>query len=213
MNLLLIFDLDGTLIDSRQDLCAGVNLMRNHYGLPPLPVDTVSDYIGDGIRNLVTQSLQGVEADIDEAMRLDLQFYMQHLHDTTVPYPGVTEGLSALHKAGHILALISNKPMEACTDLLRYFRISDLFAAVLGGDSTARLKPDPEPIFVVMRKTGTAARDTWMIGDNHTDLASARRAGVRTAFVRYGIGRAAQESPEKTFDTFDELTRYFLDME
>ncbi|MFC1461201.1 HAD-IA family hydrolase [Verrucomicrobiota bacterium] len=210
MSMLLIFDLDGTLIDSRQDLCTAINLMRNHYGLPPLSLDTVSGYVGDGIRKLVVRSFQGFETDIDEAVRLDFDFYTQHLYDTTIPYPGVIEGLSALDKAGHTLALISNKPLAACTELLRHFRISDLFASVLGGDSCAHRKPSPEPIFMTLRATGVDARDAWMIGDNHTDIEAARRAGITSAFVQYGIGRAASESPAKTFDTFDELTRYFL---
>jgi phosphoglycolate phosphatase len=207
---LLIFDLDGTLMDTRRDLSTGINLMRRHYGLPPLPVDTIAGYVGDGIRSLVTRSLQGHPADLTEAVRLNYRSYREHIHDETTLYPGVGEGLPQLHAAGYILALISNKPEEACLELLRHFKLAPLFSGVLGGDSVRELKPHPEAILGTIRKLKADPSQTWMIGDHVTDLESARRAGIKSAFTSYGIGKTGAEKPTQTFASFPELTGYFL---
>ncbi|MBU4199607.1 MAG: HAD-IIIA family hydrolase [Verrucomicrobia bacterium] len=240
---LLIFDLDGTLMDTRRDLCAGVNLMRGYYGLPPLTVDTVAGYIGNGVRNLVSCALQDHPAsrecsrlcenapgfagplrrgkspgrvagadpvDLDEAVRINYRFYREHLHDETTLYPGVEEGLRQLHAHGYNLALISNKGKEACIELLKYFKLTDLFFSVLGGDSVCELKPHPEAIFTTIEAAHADPAQTWMIGDHVTDLESARRAGVRSVFVSYGIGKPGGEQPTQIFPAFPDLTRFFL---
>lgn len=206
---LLIFDLDGTLIDSRRDLCAGINLMRRHYNLPPLPVDTVSTFIGEGIRKLVERALEGEKIDIDEAVHLNYQFYLRHIHDKTILYPGVADGLRALFNHGYVLALISNKGAEASKLILSHFKIADLFSSVIGGDSGLPLKPEPDAIFETMRRTKVKATDTWIIGDNHTDLAAARLADVKSVFVTYGIGKTGAEKATLTFADFNSLVRYF----
>jgi len=207
---LLIFDLDGTLMDTRRDLCTAVNLMRGHYGLPPLPVDIVVGYVGNGVRNLVTRSLQDFPADLDQAVRIESQFYRQHLHDETALYPGVEEGLRRLRAAGYVLALISNKPTDACLELLRHFKLADLFTSVMGGGSVRELKPHPEAVLKTMQSVRADPERTWMIGDHHTDLETARRAGVKSAFVTYGIGATGQEQAAKTFAAFEALTEYFV---
>lgn len=207
---LLIFDLDGTLIDSRQDLCTGINLMRRHYKLPPLPVATVSSFIGDGIRKLVASALKGHNIDIDEAVRINYEFYLRHIHDKTVLYPGVAEGLTALFNQDHALALISNKGAAACKIILAHFNIAGLFSSVIGGDSGLPLKPKPDTVLETMRRVNTGAADTWIIGDNHTDLAAARNAGVKSVFVTYGIGKALKEKSSLTFGDFNSLSKYFL---
>ncbi len=217
---LLIFDLDGTLMDTRRDLCTGINLMRRHYGLAPLPVDTVAGYVGNGIRNLVARALQDHQAsrercaqaspvDLDEAVRINYQCYCRHLHDETVLYPGVENGVHQLHAAGYILALISNKPVEACRELLRYFKLAGLFSSVLGGDSVRELKPHPEAVLATLRSTRVDRTRTWMIGDHVTDLEAARRAGIKSVFVSYGIGAPGGEQPTQKFTTFEALTQYF----
>ena len=99
---------------------------------------------------------------------------------------------------------------DACVALLRHFGLLDRFSVVLGGDSTKRLKPDPEPLLEAMARTGAAAANTWMIGDHNTDLEIARRAGAHSAFVTYGIGNQGPERPEQTFCSFAELTAFFL---
>jgi phosphoglycolate phosphatase len=207
---LLIFDLDGTLIDSRHDLSTGINLMRRHYGLPPLPFATVSGFIGDGVRNLVTRSLAGHKVDIDEAVRINNQCYLRHIHDRTILYPGVAEGLKKLAGHGHILAMISNKAGKACLIILKHFKINRYFSNVIGGDSHLPLKPKPDTILETIRKTKWALENTWIIGDNHTDLAAARHAGGKSVFVTYGIGKTGNEKATLTFDDFNSLVQYFI---
>ncbi|MBU0715572.1 MAG: HAD-IA family hydrolase [Verrucomicrobia bacterium] len=208
----LIFDLDGTLIDSRRDLATGINLMRRHYDLGPLPVETVVSFVGEGIRNLVSRSLQDAPfaVDLEEAVRLDSEFYRQHIHAETTLYSGVREGLACLAAAGHALALLSNKPAGACHDLLRHFQIDAFFTSIIGGDSGVPLKPNPEAVFAILRAVGGERVDTWMVGDNHTDIAAAHRAGVHSVFVTYGMGMLGPEKPEVTAAGFDEVTHLFL---
>ena len=205
----LIFDLDGTLIDSRQDLATGINLMRRHYGLGPLSVATVASYVGEGIRNLVSRSLQDAPfaVDLEEAVRLDTEFYRQHIHDETTLYPGVRDGLDQLAAAGHVLALLSNKPGAASREILRHFEIEALFASIIGGDSGLPLKPNPEAVFAILRAVNGTPANTWMIGDNHTDIAAALRAGIHSIFVTYGMGTLGPEKPEVTVAGFDEVVR------
>lgn len=208
--MLLVFDLDGTLIDSRRDLCTGINLMRRHYGLPPLPLATVSSYVGDGIRKLVERSLSDTSGiNIDEAVRINSNFYRAHLHDETTLYPGVDQGLHRLREAGHVIALISNKPELSCRDLLQHFKLEKIFSKIMGGDSVKNLKPHPDALLMTMDSLNYAPHATWMIGDSVNDLACARRAGAHGAFVTYGIGRAYPEKAELTFDDFTALTEHF----
>lgn len=210
--LVLIFDLDGTLIDSRRDLATGINMMRRHYGLSPLPVETVVSYVGEGIRNLVFRSLQDAPSavDLEEAVRLDSEYYRQHIHDKTTLYPGVHEGLDRLARAGHALALLSNKPGQASREILRHFEIEALFASIIGGDSGISLKPEPAAVFAILRAVNGTPANTWMIGDNHTDIATAHRAGIHSIFVTYGFGTLRAETPERTVARFDEVTAFFL---
>lgn len=183
--------------------------MRKHYHLSPLPLETVAAYIGDGVRKLVARSLAGESIDIDEAVRINADFYRQHLFDRTVLYPGVAAGLQTLFNHGHVQALISNKASEACVKILEHFKVADFFANVIGGDSHLPLKPAPDTICETMRKTKSSTGNTWMIGDNHTDLAAARMANVKSAFVTYGIGETGPEKATRTFAGFDALVEYF----
>jgi len=208
---LFIFDLDGTLIDSRRDLATAVNLMRRHYGLEPLDVDVIATYVGNGMRMLVSRSLQGLDVNLDEAGKIQKSCYIQHLHDETTLYPGVREGLQALHRAGHLLAVATNKDTDACEQILAYFRLRNLFGSVIGGSSGDALKPHPQMIVRTMKKLHMRPEDTWMIGDHVTDLKAAREAGVNSAFMTYGIGALDGETPTRTFTTFETFALTFLD--
>lgn len=206
---LLIFDLDGTLVDSRKDLATAVNLMRRHFNLPPLDLDTVTGYVGNGIRVLVTRALQGTSVSVDEALPLQVSLYREHMLDETALYPGVLEGLRRLHRLGHTLAVATNKPAAACELILNHFGIMPLFARVLGGGSTPNLKPHPEMVEVIMTATGRTADATWVIGDNYTDLECARRAGTRSIFLTYGYGEPGAETPTLRMDCFDQVVSRF----
>jgi phosphoglycolate phosphatase len=205
---LLIFDLDGTLVDSRADLAAAVNHMRGGFGLAPLPPDTVEGYIGDGVAKLVERSLQGAPIDFGEALRAVREYYLAHLAVHTRLYDGVGEGLRRL-AAVHALAVLTNKPGDAARALLRHFDLSGLFRAVVGGGDAGALKPDPAGVYRCMASAGADAAHTWMVGDHHVDLAAAKNAGIRSAFVRYGFGEARDGEPDAYFSSFPELVGYF----
>jgi phosphoglycolate phosphatase len=207
---LLIFDLDGTLIDSRADLAAGINHMRHHYGLEPLPLDTVVGYIGNGVRRLVEGSLQGADVDVDEAVGINKAYYYAHLTVHTTLYDGVEDGLRKLAGAGHRLAVLTNKPGDPSRAILKHFGIADVFTAIIGGGDITGLKPEPDGVYRCCELAGLAPARTWMIGDHYTDLAVAERAGIRSAFVRYGFGDERGCKPDVYFASFSELVGYFV---
>ena len=130
---IIIFDLDGTLIDSRRDLAAGVNHMRAHYDLSPLSLEMASSYIGDGVRKLVERSLQGADVDLDEAVRINKEYYFSHLTVYTTLYAGVADGLRRLASAGHKLALLTNKPGDPSRAILHHFELDHFFTSIIGG--------------------------------------------------------------------------------
>jgi phosphoglycolate phosphatase len=206
---LLIFDLDGTLVDSRADLATAVNLMRAHFGLTPLSLDTVTRFIGNGVRVLVTRALEGTGIDIDQAMAVQRPLYIANLVNQTTLYPGVLEGLDILHSAGHTLAVATNKPIEASNRILDHLGIANLFIAILGGGSVPNLKPHPEMVETLMHKAGIPPRNTWVIGDNYTDLECARNANASSIFVTYGYGTPGAETPTRQVNSFKELLPLF----
>ena len=207
---LFLFDLDGTLIDSRADLAAATNAMRALHGLPPLPLDTVTAYVGDGIRVLAARALEGAAVDPDLAAREISAAYAAHLTDRTTAYTGVDAGLRALRAAGHDLALVTNKPGPLARRLFDHFGWTPLFAALLGGGDTAELKPSPLPLQIAMQRTGHAPATTWMVGDHHTDLEAARRAGVKSIYLASGIGHPGAEKPDLVCPDFAAFANHFL---
>jgi len=207
--MLFIFDLDGTLIDSRADLTTAANLVRRHYGLPALPGETVAGYVGDGIRVLMERALAGTGADIDTAVQLQEKFYSEHLVDDTVLYPDVADGLRRLFGAGHALAVASNKPVVFSEKILRHFGLREMLVHVAGDGNAAPLKPHPAMIVDTMRRAGIEAAQTWMVGDHHTDLEAARHAGCRSVFLADGIGRQGTETPDIVCASFAEFVGRF----
>lgn len=207
---LLIFDLDGTLLDTREDLAAAVNAMRAEFGLRPLSVSTVTRFVGEGIQMLVRRSLRGRPDLWSAGIERCVRYYRRHLADRTRPYPGVRSGLAALRSKGYRLALVSNKPTALCRRLLRHFGLLQHFDVILGGDATPQRKPHPEPVLLAMERTKMPREATWLIGDHWTDIETARRAGVASAWLRGGMGRRGRLRPDRTFGSFSELTRFFL---
>ena len=206
---LIVFDLDGTLVDSCRDLALAVNLMRGHFHLDPLPLDTIRGYVGNGVRALVSRSLAGTRVDVDVALPVQAELYRAHLTDQTELYPGVDEGLRGLKRSGHVLAVATNKPAEACDLILQHFNIRGLFACVLAGGTYPKLKPDPGMLLEIMTRTGIAPEASWMVGDNDTDLEAARRAGIRSIFLTYGYGSMGQETPTVLSRSFPEALSVF----
>lgn len=207
---LLVFDLDGTLIDSQRDLGAAVNLTRADFNLPPLELKTIVGHVGNGGRVLLERCLAGTAVDVDDAYERWRIHYRERLTVETALYPGVADGLRALAAAGHTLAVATNKPQAASDLIVRFFGLEPLLYAVFGGGGPCALKPDPDMLVTLMTQTGIDAGRTWMIGDNYTDLECARRAGVRSLFLTYGYGETRGETPTLTLNSFADVTARFV---
>lgn len=202
---LIIFDLDGTLVDSCLDLATAVNLMRAHFGLPAISLEAIRGYVGNGVKMLVTRALQGTDVDVDDALKIQIPLYLAHVADQTVLYPGVREGLKSLRDRGYLLAVATNKPAEPCDLILTHLGIFDWFMSVQAAGRAPVLKPAPDMINGIMAAAGVTPANTWVVGDNYTDLEAARRAGVRSVFVTYGYGTPGAETPTCQCDSFQAL--------
>jgi len=192
-----LFDLDGTLIDSRLDLALAVNLTRQEFGLPPRSVEEVVACVGEGVRVLIERAIPEYPDQWDAMMLRQRVHYLAHSMDNTTLYPGVKETLSALCSEGWHLAVVTNKPGPVTRPILKGLGISDCFGAVVGGGDCPMLKPDPAPLFQAALQMGvTLDAEDWMVGDNFTDLEAGRRAGVKRCFCRFGFGDVRGETYE-----------------
>ena len=207
---LIVFDLDGTLIDSGADIAAAVNRTRASFGLPALPVPQIIEMTGNGVVSLMTRALAGTGADIDEGVRRQRRFYAEHLTDATRLYPGVAEGLAALRAAGVRLAVFTNKPTPHAQAILKELKAAELLDIIWGGDSGFPLKPDPAALLAARERFGVPAEECWMLGDNYTDLEAGRRAGFRRGLAAWGFGHPGQEIPDRIFEDFAGFTRPVL---
>jgi phosphoglycolate phosphatase len=188
MATLVVFDLDGTLVDSRQDLAASTNDVLAGLGAGPLPVEVVEQMVGDGARTLVHRALvrAGCDADLDAALAEFHRCYALRLLESTRPYDGIAEVLQAL--TGTRLAVLTNKPLEPTRRLLDYFGWTGTFDCVVGGDGPFPRKPDPAGLLDVMRTCGAEPRETMMVGDSMVDVDVARHAGAHVCVAAYGFG-------------------------
>jgi len=204
----IIFDLDGTLIDSRADLALAVNLTRADLGLPALPQTQVVSYVGEGVRSLLSRAIPELPDRLEEALAINQRHYRAHLLDRTVLYPGVAAALETFRQRGSRLMVVTNKP-RAFTDLiLDGLGIGPLMAAVVGGGDCPALKPDPAPLLLALEQAGAAIDGAWIAGDHFTDLEAGRRAGVRRCFCRYGFGDPGRESWDLAVDELTELAAF-----
>lgn len=186
---LVVFDLDGTLIDSRRDLADAANAMIAEHGGLPLPEEAIGDMVGDGAAMLVRRALAAAAVDADPARALErfLALYEDRLLAHTVPYRGVMETLLGL--AGrYSLAVLTNKPSHATERILEGLGLAAFFDRVIGGDTPLGRKPDPAGLLSAVRGAGAAPDATLLVGDSHIDLATARAAGTAICLVRYGFG-------------------------
>jgi phosphoglycolate phosphatase len=181
----LLFDLDGTLIDSSQDIADSVNHALRTLGLPAKSKAEVERFVGDGVRTLLARAL-GSDTDprIGAASESFRAHYSVHCADRTVLYPGVEETLEFFKDKKK--AVVSNKPYEMVLKTLRHFGIEHHFGAVLGAESTARRKPDPEPLLKALETLSVPGSQALMVGDGTTDMLAGKAAGTRTCAVTYG---------------------------
>lgn len=181
---LIIFDQDGTLVDSRIDITNSVNHALKVLGLPILDINTITGYIGEGITKLIERSLGPHQELLDRARSLFLEYYSSHLTDNTYLYPDVVDVLQFFDKKKK--AVISNKLGSLTKDLMRDLGILHYFEIVLGCDSTSRRKPFPDPIIKVLDTLGVKGDRALMVGDSPTDIEAGRRAEIFTCGVSYG---------------------------
>ena len=202
----LLFDLDGTLVDSVADLGTAVNLLRAEMDLGPLPIDQVRDYVGDGATMLVHRALPE-NAFSEERLRRFLQLYDEHLLDQTVLYPGIGDFLMA-HQ-GKNMAVVTNKPYDMTLRLLFELGLTAFFTSIVGANGTLPKKPDPAPIFMALRDMRADIDSAVMIGDHHTDLRAGHAAGVKTCFCAWGIGSTDGFPYDYLAETPQDLFRLF----
>jgi phosphoglycolate phosphatase len=204
---LLVFDLDGTLVDSVRDLAVAANeaIGKVAPGSPAVPLDAVVSYVGEGARILVERCLRHAGLDLAPEAVLPVFFetYARHLLDTTTLYPGVAEALETL--SGATLAVLTNKPGDFSRTILEGLGVAPRFARVWGyGDVPAR-KPDPSGLLRLIDELGATAAETWMIGDSTIDVRTARAAGVRACGVTWGLDPAGVRTacPDVLIDSAD----------
>lgn len=188
-----VFDLDGTLIDSKMDLVQSVNAMLRRMGRTEQPTELVASYIGHGAPQLIASVLGPAVDEVQrrEALAIFLEHYQAHKLDLTRAYPGVREGLRAL--AGCPMAVLTNKPARVSMDILGGLKLTQFFRAVYGGDSFVKKKPDPSGALAILKELGASPAESAMVGDSDVDMLTARNAGMVAVGVSYGFGQHDRE--------------------
>ena len=186
----LIFDLDGTLIDSNRDLIHSVNATLLEMGREKLNEETISGYIGHGAPLLVSRALGGnpKEEDLRRALQFFLAYYEEHKMDTTCAYPGVAETMVELSRKQLPMAVLTNKPVRISVRILETLGLANHFRAIYGGNSFETKKPDPLGANTILKEFGASPRETMVVGDSEVDVQTARNAGTMAATVNYGFG-------------------------
>jgi len=211
---LLIFDFDGTLIDSRLDLAHSVNAMLKHMGKREAPHELIYSFVGNGSPVLVRRAMGPETSPEDLQVALDyfLAYYRQHALDYTVMYPGARESLEQLHAAGQTLALLTNKPVRITQMMMDRLDLSRLMFRIYGGNSFERKKPDPIGIDTLREEAETSKQETWMIGDSWVDILTARNAGVPSCGLTWGFQPESLEEypPDVLVDRLEDFAHRFL---
>jgi phosphoglycolate phosphatase len=230
---LVIFDLDGTLIDSRLDLVHSVNAALRHIGRPGLPDDVIASYVGDGAPILIQRALGGETVDaalVRKGLEYFLSYYREHKLDHTTVYPGIVEALAAIQSSvngtssgsqssgnqgsGNLrkLAVLSNKPVNPSRAIVEALGLGRFFSQVYGGNSFANKKPDPEGALKLLKEYGVEPGQTVIVGDSHVDIDTGRNAGLHTIGVTYGFAphTLADASPDVLVDSPHELAAVFV---
>lgn len=207
---LVIFDLDGTLVDTIADLGTATNAALAAKGLPQHEQEAFRGMVGHGVRNLVKQAMpESMRADdraVDALLKLFLAYYIEHLDDRSRPYPGIPELLADLQAAGVQLGVASNKFQAGAEKLIGRMFPGIAFAAVLGGRPGAPLKPDPAVVDEIRLRAGVSREETLMVGDSGADIAAAEAAGVACVAVSWGFrSREALAAAPRIVDTAQEL--------
>jgi phosphoglycolate phosphatase len=211
---LIVFDLDGTLLDSAPDIAHSVDIVRERFGLAPAGLEQVRRWIGNGQAMLVKRALTGemwpqqAPPQFEVAQTMYLEAYDAHKCERSALFPGVAEGLAELRADGYRMACVTNKSSKFTGPLLEHFGIAQYFEWVGGGDDFGKLKPDPEPLLRTAEKLGTAPAASLMVGDSANDAKAARRAGFMLVCVAYGYhgdGGVEALQPDAIIEKLTEL--------
>ena len=208
----IVFDLDGTLVDTAPDLIGTLNVLLAEEGLTPLPLAEARPLIGQGARRMIERGFQAAGVPL-EAQRLEALFarflihYRAHLADQSRPFPGCVAALDALRAQGATLAVCTNKRTDLSVALLSALGLMDRFAAVIGGDLPPAIKPDPRHLMMAVDAAGGTLARTVMVGDAAPDAGAARAAGTKLILVSFGYTETPVEelAPDLLIDHFDEL--------
>ena len=215
---LVIFDLDGTLIDSRLDLVHSVNAALRHIGRPALLDDVIASYVGDGAPILIQRALGGEqvnEAVIRQGLEFFLSYYREHKLDHTTVYVGIPEALAAIQNSANgtprKLAVLSNKPVHPSRAIVEALGLGKFFSQIYGGNSFPSKKPNPEGARKLLEEYGVDPRHAAIIGDSHVDISTGRNAGMATVGVTYGFAphTLGDEPPDVLVDHPQELATVF----
>jgi phosphoglycolate phosphatase len=187
----ILFDLDGTLVDSAPDIAAAVNELLAGRDLPPLRLDQVKAMIGGGIRKLVERAFTAsgtplLGGALDEANRVMAPIYRRHLIGLTRLTPGVREALTHFHLSGIAMGVVTNKPQLAAREILLHFGLTEYLGAIVGGDAVTYMKPAPDALLLALDQLQVEPRDTLMVGDSSADVVAARAAGMPVILLRGG---------------------------
>jgi phosphoglycolate phosphatase len=203
----LVFDLDGTLIDSQRDLALSVNATLAHMGRASLPEGTISGYVGQGAQRLIEQALgPGATAEqCRQGLDFFLSYYRNHMLDHTETYPGVREGLAALEEMP--MAVLTNKPVRFSERIIKGLGLARFFRFIYGGNSFDSKKPHPAGMEALLRDLGVGPRQAMLVGDSVIDVQTARNAGCWACCVTYGLGREklSEFPPDLLIDSLTEL--------
>jgi phosphoglycolate phosphatase len=215
---LVVFDLDGTLIDSQRDLADAINALLVELGANALAIEQIAGMIGDGAAVLVRRAVaaSGVRPDLHEALDRFLELYDERLTAHTVPYNGMREALDEL-KESYALAVLTNKPARASGIILEQLGLAAYFDTVVGGDSQFGRKPDPAGLLHIVQAAGYLPASSVLVGDSPIDLETARRAGTRICLARYGFGFRFTDADFRGTELFvdrpDDLPRVLAELE
>ncbi len=206
----VIFDLDGTLIDSQLDLVLSVNAMLEHMGREPHVHEKTCSFIGNGAPTLVRRALgdDSADADVENGLAYFLEYYRAHMLDNTDVYPGVREALVQLQQ--YSMAVLTNKPVHFSRAIIEGLNLSRYFRIVYGGNSFETKKPDPQGAQILLKELQAAPHEAMMVGDSDVDIKTARNSGMYACGVTYGFGTESLRAhpPDIMLDTLSDLAAH-----
>jgi phosphoglycolate phosphatase len=208
----IVFDLDGTLIDTAPDLVATLNVILTREGLSPLAYDLARNLVGGGAKAMIARGLEAggrpcPPSRLEELFADFIEHYSEHLTERSQPFPGVTDALDALSGRGYQFAVCTNKIERLSTNLLKHHDLAGRFAAICGPDTFGIEKPDPEILRRTVTKAGGTLEQAIMIGDSIIDIHTARAAGIPVIAVDFGYSErpVTDFEPDRTISSFAQL--------